>query len=128
MFCLTLDGKQLPSSAIWGQEEKDLLRISKVPDVFINALQPFVKNFNISKEIIAEQAKRVRQLRAELAEVQNELRDLEAEEMKLESEDVSDKVVFGEKKEDGKEEKEKVEQTTKEEIIEITEQVASVST
>ena len=60
--------------------------------------------------------------------MQNELRDLEAEEMKLESEDVSDKVVFGEKKEDGKEKEEKVEQTTKEEIIEITEQVASVST
>ena len=36
-----------------------------------------VKKFSISKEVIAEQAGRVRTLRKELAKLQTELRDLE---------------------------------------------------
>jgi len=95
MFCLTYDGKALPSSAIWGQKSIDLLRISKNPEVFINALQPFVKNFSISKDVIADQAKRVRQLRNELANLQNDLLFLTREKMNMLNIDVSDKSVFG---------------------------------
>lgn len=102
MLCLTYDGKPLPASAIWGQNKEDLDRISKKPEIFINALQPFVKNFNISKEIIAEQAQRVRSLRDELAQAQNELRDLEKTENQIKNEDVSDSKVF--RKKDKKEE------------------------
>ena len=77
---LTIDGKALPATAIWGQNTTDAQksdRLARVPDAWIDPTQPMVKKFNISKEVIAEQAGRVRTLRKELAKLQKELKELE---------------------------------------------------
>jgi len=74
---LTIDGKALPSTAIWGQDDNNSDRLARVPDAWIDPTQPMVKKFSISKEVIAEQAGRVRTLRKELSRLHQELKHLE---------------------------------------------------
>ena len=74
---LTIDGKALPSTAIWGQDDNNSDRLARAPDAWIDPTQPMVKKFSISKEVIAEQAGRVRTLRKELSRLHQELKHLE---------------------------------------------------
>ena len=97
MLCLSFDGKPLPTNAIYGQHKENLERIEKHPDIFINALQPFVEKFEASKDVIAEQAMKVRKLRAALAETQGEITTLERDLSTLCNEDVSDTGIRGDR-------------------------------
>jgi len=81
---LTIDGKALPSTAIWGQDDNNSDRLARVPDAWIDPTQPMVKKFSISKEVIAEQAGRVRTLRKELAKLHQELKQLENDKVREE--------------------------------------------
>jgi len=125
MLCLSFDGKPLPTNAIYGQHKEALDKIERHPDVFINALQPFVQKFEASKDVIAEQAMKVRKLRAALAEAQGEIADLERDLITICNEDCSDISVFGEaqlKRVKAEEEfikRKKAEERAKLEVIEI---------
>lgn len=81
VLSLTIDGKALPSTAIWGQRENQDKRLAREPDCWLDHTQPFVKHFSISKEVIAKQASRVRELRKELATLFTDLNLLERQKL-----------------------------------------------
>lgn len=81
---LTIDGKALPSTAIWGQDDTNSERLARVPDAWIDPTQPMVKKFSISKEVIAAQAGRVRKLRKELSALYKDLDLIEKQKVREE--------------------------------------------